>query len=275
MAEAWRCLESNRTMLHPDCGRIHGGRLSLSEANSIQELLKQIISEHDTLVLALTTLSDKLEKLEKHLEETDRHVEALEATVVSTQGCVVKHSLLMRELAAGSLVVDRRLESLENGIRARNLRVTGIPAAIRDVNLIPFMENMVPAALDLNGKEVPICIESAYRLPARNAHESNDSTVLITLSNLRHRERILKASLASRTAEFHGHKVSFFPDLSPATYTRRKHFVALKQRFLKEGVQAYVLYPAKLKVVHQGRTYLFKDLKPAAQLLDRIRQGSY
>ncbi|XP_060095961.1 protein ABHD14A-like isoform X2 [Heteronotia binoei] len=191
--------------------------------------------------------------------------------MVSTQGCVVKHSTLMRELAAGQRVVDQRLETLENKVRARNLRVTGIPVAVRDMNLIPFIENLVPTALDLNGKADPVCIENAYRLPARNTQD-NTSTVVITLSDLRHRQRILKASQAFQSADFQGHKISFFPDLSPVTYARRKHFVALRQLFLKEGVWAYVLYPAKLKVMHQGKNYIFKDHVLASQLLDRIRK---
>ncbi|KAM6474538.1 uncharacterized protein PHA67_006993 [Liasis olivaceus] len=258
-----------------DLRRIRDVHFSPHVANSVQELLEQIIPEHDTLRQALASLSAGLAKLEKHLEETDHRVEALEAKVMSTQGCVVRHATLMKELAVGKLVADYKLETLENKLRARNLRVTGVPAAIRNVNLIPFIENLLSSASDLNGKQIPICIESAYRLPAKNAqvgNVGNGSTVLITLSDLRHRERILKTSWTSWTTDFHGHKVSFFPDLSPLTYIRRKHFVALKQQFLKEGVQAYVLYPAKLKVLHQGKTYIFKDIRSAAQLLDKIRK---
>lgn len=255
-----------------DLRRIHYAHISSDVANSVQELLEQIISERDALHQALAYLTAGLAKLEKHLEETDRRVGALEAKVVSIQGCVVKHATLMKELAVGKLVADYKLETLENKLRARNLRVTGVPAAIGNVNLIPFIENLLPAALDLNGKQVPICIESAYRLPANNARMGNGSTVLITLSDLRHRERILKTSW---TTNFCGHKVSFFPDLSPLTYARRKRFVALKQQFLKEGVQAYVLYPAKLKVLYRQKTYIFKDIQSAVHLLDEIRKGSW
>uniref|UniRef100_A0A8D2LJZ4 L1 transposable element RRM domain-containing protein n=1 Tax=Varanus komodoensis TaxID=61221 RepID=A0A8D2LJZ4_VARKO len=253
----------------------HGEPLSPTTVEeSVQELLEQMVSEHHTLGQAMSSVSSRLAKLEKRLEEMGHQVEALEAKVVSTQGCVVKHSALMRELAEGRLVAERRLEDLENKARARNLRVTGIPATVEDTNLIPFIENLVLATLDLNGKEVPICIESAYRLPASGAQEGSGNTVLIMLSDLRHRERILKASWASWTTKFNGHKISFFPDLSPVTYARRKHFMALRRQFLKEGAWAAILYPAKLKVVHQGRTYIFKDNKTAAQLLDRIQQGS-
>ncbi|XP_062977194.1 uncharacterized protein LOC134395114 [Elgaria multicarinata webbii] len=271
---AQRHPQNNRpVLLTKRGGRTPGVHLSPPMvAKSVQELMEETLSECHTLGQALTALSGGLAKLEKRLEETGHRVEALEAKVVSTQGCVVKHSALMRELAVGRLVAERRLESLENKARSRNLRVTGIPAAVGDVNLIPFIENLVPAALDLNGKEVPICIESAYRLPASNAQEGNGSTVLITLSDLRHRERILKASWASWRTKFHGHEVSFFPDLSPATYARRKHFLSLRRHFLKEGARASVLYPAKLKVVHQGKAYIFKDSLSAAQLLDTIRQ---
>lgn len=274
MADVQRGPTHNMVMKLSDCSRPCGVCLLPNAENSTQDLLEQVISEQDSLGQALTSLSDKLAKLEKCLEETDHRIEALEAKMVSTQGCVVKHSTLMRELAAGHRIVDHRLETLENKVRARNLRVTGVPAAVREMNLIPFIENLVPAALDLNGKADPVRIENAYRLPARNTQEGHSSTVLITLSDLRHRQRILKASQASQSADFLGHKISFFPDLSPATYARRKRFVALRQLFLKEGVQAYVLYPAKLKVVHQGKNYVFQDHVPASQLLDRIRKGS-
>ncbi|XP_007061901.2 protein ABHD14A isoform X3 [Chelonia mydas] len=41
---------------------------------------------------------------------------------------------------------------------------------------------------------------------------------------------------------------------------------------LKEGAQAYVLYPAKLKVLCQGQTYVFRDCTSEARQLDEIRQ---
>lgn len=274
MAETRRHPKDSGMVSLSNCGRARGVHLSPDVTISVQAVLEQMVAECSTLGQALNSLSAKLEKLEKHLEETDHRVEALETQLMSTQGCVVKHSALMRQLAEGCVVADHRLEILENNVRARNLRVTGVPAAVRDANLIPFLENLVPAALVLNGQEVPLCIESAHRLPASSAQDSRGSTVLITLSDVRHRERILKASWASWTTEFQGRKVSFFPDLSPATYARRKRFLALKQQFQMVGAQAYVLYPAKLKIVHQEKTYIFKDHVPATQLLDRIRQGS-
>lgn len=275
MADVQRCPEHKTVMKLSDCSRPRGVCLLPNAQNSIQELLEQMISEQESLGQTLTSLASKLAKLEKHLEETDHRIDDLEAKVVSTQGCVVKHSTLMRELAAGHQIADHRLEILENKVRAQNLRVTGVPAAVRNTNLIPFIENLVRTALDLNGKVDPVCIENAYRLPAKNTQEEgNSSTVVITFSEFRHRQRILKASQASQSVGFQGNKISFFPDLSPATYAKRKRFVALRQLFLKEGVRAYVLYPAKLKVLHQGKIYIFKDHIPASQLLDRIKKGS-
>ncbi|KAH0630025.1 hypothetical protein JD844_012586 [Phrynosoma platyrhinos] len=96
----------------------------LQQGHSTQELLERIILEHSTFSQAPASLSTGLAKLEKHLEKTDRQMEALEAKVVSTQGCVLKHSTLMKELAIGLQVADQRLESLENKVRAQNLKVT-------------------------------------------------------------------------------------------------------------------------------------------------------
>ncbi|KAH1167569.1 hypothetical protein KIL84_003052 [Mauremys mutica] len=59
---------------------------------------------------------------------------------------------------------------------------------------------------------------------------------------------------------------------NPATHARQQRLVVLKQAFVKEGVQTYVLYPAKLKVLCRGQTYVFRDCASAARLLDEIRQ---
>ncbi|XP_073208626.1 protein ABHD14A isoform X3 [Lepidochelys kempii] len=94
----------------------------------------------------------------------------------------------------------------------------------------------------------------------------------MTLSDFWARERILRAARACCTTKFQGPNVSFFPDLSPATHAWRQRLVVLKQAFVKEGAQAYVLYPAKLKILCQGQTYVFRDCTSAARLLDEIRQ---
>ncbi|CAM5167049.1 unnamed protein product [Natator depressus] len=120
----------------------------------------------------------------------------------------------------------------------------------------------------------------AYRKRVPASHEEAGSsarvdgacTMLMTLSDFWARERILRAARACCTTKFQGPKVSFFPDLSLATHARRQRLVALKQAFVKEGAQVYVLYPAKLKVLCRGQTYVFRDCTSAARLLDEIRQ---
>nr|XP_042717712.1 uncharacterized protein LOC101952015 isoform X2 [Chrysemys picta bellii] len=252
----------------------HGTRLSAADA--MPEWLDQVVSEQAALGETLASLSEELHKLAKCLEETAGRVEALDTKVVTTQSCVVKHTVLMRELAQGSLETERRLEELENRVRALNVRVIGVPATVGESDLIPFLENLVLAYLGLNAKEAPMRIENAYRLPTREAGVSarvaGTGTVLMTLSSFWARERILRAARVCRATKFQGPKVFFFPDLSPATYARRQRLVVLKQAFVKEGAQAYVLYPAKLKVLCRGQTYVFKDCASAARLLDEIRQ---
>ncbi|CAM2117135.1 unnamed protein product [Caretta caretta] len=117
----------------------HGTRASTADATP--ERLDQVISEQAALREALASLSQELCKLAKCLEETAGRVEALDAKVVTTQSCVVKHAALMRE--EGGLETERRLEELENRVRARNIRVIGVPAAVGDTDLIPFLENLV------------------------------------------------------------------------------------------------------------------------------------
>uniref|UniRef100_A0ACB8EI45 Uncharacterized protein n=1 Tax=Sphaerodactylus townsendi TaxID=933632 RepID=A0ACB8EI45_9SAUR len=179
MADFQRCPKPNTVMEMSDCNQPRRVCLLPNAANSIEDLLEQIITEQGSFGQDLISLSSELAKFEKHLEDTDHRVVSLEAKMVSTQGCVVKHSTLMRELAAGHQMVDCRLETLKNKVRARNLRITGVPAAVKDVNLIPFIENLVPAALDLNGIAAPVCIENAYRLPARNIQEEKMTVNLI------------------------------------------------------------------------------------------------
>ncbi|KAG6938137.1 abhydrolase domain containing 14A [Chelydra serpentina] len=252
----------------------HGMRLSRADATP--ERLDHVVLEQAALGEALASLSEELRKLVKCLEETAGRVEALDAKVVTTQSCVVKHAALMSELARGGLETERRVEELENRVRARNVRVIGVPATVGDTDLIPFLENLVPAYLGLNAKEAPMHIESAYRLPTKEvgdgARVNGAGTVLMTLSDFWARERILRAARACRATKFQGPKVSFFPDLSPATHARRQHLMVLKQAFVKEGAQAYVLYPAKLKVLCRGQTYVFRDCTSAACLLDELRQ---
>ncbi|MBN3289077.1 LORF1 protein, partial [Polypterus senegalus] len=69
--------------------------------------------------------------------------------------------------------------------------------------------------------------------------------------------------------------IRIFPDVSPATATKRAAFYNIKQRLRQANVKYSLLYLAKLKVELQGQFYVFASKEEAENELRKLIPGLF
>nr|XP_014348295.1 PREDICTED: syntaphilin [Latimeria chalumnae] len=179
----------------------------------------------------------------------------------------------MKTIIKENKSLKRRLEATENQIRATNIRVIGLTEEVGDENLCSLMESWISTTLKLETAEDPIIVERTFRIPLKQTvNKEKRRTIIVTVSSMADRDRILRAAKKLKEIFYEGHKVLFFPNLSPETQTKRHALVNIKKEFLEMNISASMLYPAKLRVCYSDKTYLFWDAADTEKFLQSRKQ---
>lgn len=81
----------------------------------------------------------------------------------------------------------------------------------------------------------------------------------------------MKKVMGTRDITFCGRRIQIFRDLPPKVAKRRATFTAVRRMLRdKPGVKYGLLYPAKLRVSHDGIEKFFTDPEKARQYAERL-----
>lgn len=103
-----------------------------------------------------------------------------------------------------------------------------------------------------------LVVERAHRLLApRPVPGSNPRPIIAQLLNYRDRDAILREARARDPVMYQGSKLTFSPDYTPAVQAARRKFASSKKLLVKSSIPYIMLYPAKLKITHEGQQHFF------------------
>nr|XP_005994743.1 PREDICTED: uncharacterized protein LOC102347430 [Latimeria chalumnae] len=217
----------------------------------LETTLLQINSKFDKLTSRITQVENRVEKAEQQIKETEVQLKSCEDS--SAQNLHLAKSLVKENKS-----LKRHLELAENQLRGASLHILGLPEGEAQKDLIQFLEQWIPKTLKLTGEEADIRIERAYRAPTKKGTNTESRrTTVVKLSSERDRDGILMAARRMKEITYEGQKVLFFPDLSNKMQTRA--LSEIKKELLDLNINAALLYPAKLRVEYDDKTYLFWD----------------
>lgn len=158
-----------------------------------------------------------------------------------------------------------RLTDLENRMRRNNLRVLGIPEGVEGEDIRKFITDLFLEALpELTQWDWQKELQRVHRFPFQLRSQPNNSnteyhprTILISLNNFLAREALFDLARPNKKRAAKGCNFFVRPDFCQETVTRRWHLRQLIPLFQAKESQAFLLSPAKLKVVYKGQTTFF------------------
>lgn len=117
-------------------------------------------------------------------------------------------------------------------------------------------------------------VERAHRIYGGNKAGGRDRPRVFIFKLLRYTDRqvILQENRkAGPVRSASGSILSFFPDFSPMTANMRNAFSGVRKSLRAAGVPNFLLYPAVLKVLHNGSQHLLQSPQEAEAFLhDKI-----
>ncbi|KAI4896249.1 hypothetical protein NFI96_008278, partial [Prochilodus magdalenae] len=159
---------------------------------------------------------------------------------------------------------------LEGRSKRQNLRIAGVKEGLENGQKTrDFVAQLLTDVLQLEEKPV---IDRAHRaLRARLGDNEPPRHLIIRVHYCHAFEEILKKVMQSRTLTYQGKRIQIFRDFPPAVVKRRAAFTPARNLLRdKPGVRFGLVYPAKLRVTHNGKETTFTDAEEARLFAERL-----
>lgn len=212
---------------------------------------------------AITTLRNEIESHGHTLQE-------LANTASGSSDAIRELENKVETLRGQVTSLSEKCLDLEGRSKRQNLRVVGVKEGKEDgQNAREFAGRLLKEALGLD--ETPV-IDRAHRALRKKPGDNEPPRHLIVRVHYCHTyEDIMKKVMGTRDITFCGWRIQIFQDLPPEVAKRRATFTAVRRMLRdKPGVKYGLLYPAKLRVSHDGVENFFTDLEKARQYAERL-----
>uniref|UniRef100_A0A3B1JBE8 L1 transposable element RRM domain-containing protein n=1 Tax=Astyanax mexicanus TaxID=7994 RepID=A0A3B1JBE8_ASTMX len=277
---------------------------SKSAAKKARRQLK-LSEEQDTQVQYLQSLSSSVDSLKPTLSELSMDVKAIRNDMDNFRTNLVKIeseiSMLTASLAKlgkrtdilqaaqrqdrdgikeandGVSKLQKRLAELEDRSRRSNLRLVGLPENEEGGDAVAFLQRQLPVWFPSLAGKSSLEIERAHRVYSGqpNSDGNKPRTLIFKLLRYTDRQEILKAYRQPGAQVTHGRtRLLLFPDYSTDTAVRRKAFQPVISSLKSKGLQPFLLYPAKMKVLHNSQTHVFSSPEEAQRFADSVHSVS-
>ena len=243
--------------------------------DKLDKILAAIESSRISMETKISSIAHDVNILrEDHRKLTDR-VKQTEQSITTLRPQVTDSTTQTNDLLDRVRFLEGRAEDAEGRARRSNIRVVGLPEGAEGKNAVQFMEHWLRTFIPMEEISPFFSIERAHRVPSRRpAPGSPPRPLLAKLFHYRDRDAVLRAARVRGDLEFEGNRIMIFPDYTLAVQHQRSTFQAVKKRLRDLGLKYSLLFPAKLRVVFNGKTQFFDEPAAAWSWMEERVEGS-
>lgn len=221
------------------------------------EILSELKSSISAVKTSLQVQEEKLKDFEESLTDVDSRVASLETMCTALS----KDNERMRA----------KLDDLENRLRRNNVRIIGIPEHSEGTHPTTFMEALI---LDVFGKDSfpkPPVVDRAHRsLGPPPRPNQPPRPFIVRLHHYQTRELILRLAREKGQLLYKGSRIHFYPDVSVEVAKWRAAFNPVKARLREAGIEFGLLFPARLRITHNGGRHFFDSPLQANEFIQGV-----
>ncbi|MGH0168927.1 UNVERIFIED_CONTAM: hypothetical protein FKN15_063718 [Acipenser sinensis] len=253
-------------------------QLKVFFADSVKDI-KGALSE---LSVDVKAIRNDMDLIRSRLQQVEKEVSTLTSSIQTHGKCTDilqaaqrQNRDSIKDAKADITRLQARLEELEDRNRRSNLRLVGLPEEEGD-DPISFLQHNLPLWFPSLPSKGVIEIERANRIySGANTQGNKPRTLIFKLLRYNDRQAILKAYRQPGTQISQGQsKLLLFPDYSNFTAKHRKAFAPIQSSLKQMGIQSFLLYPSKLKIVHNGQSNVYSTPQDAQQFVLELKRNA-
>lgn len=243
---------------------------SVDENNAVLQAIygmrTEFSSKLDGVLLAINSIKNELTSCQNRITETEERISSAEDDVASLQRTA-------RSLEEKVKALTSKLYSQGNRSRRSNLRLINLPESAEGGDACTFLETWLPDAVGLTPLASPMIIERAHRLSGpKPPGDGPPRPLILKFLNFKDKVRVQEAARRMRKILYKGRQVMLFPDVSAELHKQRRRFDEVKRKLRELNVQYGIIFPARLRVTHGGRSHYFNNPSEAESFITNMRE---
>uniref|UniRef100_A0AAV2LHQ7 LINE-1 type transposase domain-containing 1 n=1 Tax=Knipowitschia caucasica TaxID=637954 RepID=A0AAV2LHQ7_KNICA len=230
----------------------NSGEDAFSMSLLMAELAKHQANMHALIQESIKPLQASVDSLNKNVKAFHTRLASTEVRVGENFEKLIEVDNQIHSLEKYNSALLNKVEDLENRSRRANLRVLNIPEKSEDgKGNIVFLSDLQKDAMGPDIFPSPPELERAHRIGPITGKFTRP--FITCFHHYRDKEAVLRWSRQNQM-KFGGNVLRVYPDLSAALVKKRAEFKPIKALLYAKGVQFRLLYPAQLKIVHNGES---------------------
>ena len=259
-------------------------RLAKKVKIAVKEAVEEMLTgEIETLKTMIASSNTAIAKLSQDIATQDEASKALRGRVVAMDANVKQAKRDVTTLQEDTLTLRQKLTEMEDRSRRCNIRLVGLAEAAEGENAIQFLQQNLPVWIpSLAGEKIEI--QRAHRIYTPQVKPSRPRTLIFQLLRYQDREKIFNGVRAlasppthqtSKEGQTFTSRLLFFPDYSNETARRRKTFDTVRKQMVNRGLRPFLVYPAILKVRHNGTLHFFEEVNKAEKFMSTLDRSPH
>lgn len=244
-------------------GRKSAGTLKEEDIQSIADVVRALLREE--LAASVQQLTSRLDTMQSELASVTSRVITTEGEIATMKRDTSENSSSISKMQERLLGYEQKMADLEDRNRRCNIRVYGLPENIEKDPPIQYFERMIPIWFpSIKQPE----IERAQRIfrggPPREGERTR--TFIFCCLRFSTRQAILREA-RKHPPSIDNWVLRFAVDFSDFT-AKRRSFSRAMASVREKGTDAFLIYPATLKIRQGQATHLFSSPADAERFLE-------
>ena len=215
---------------------------------------KEIKSKQTMMNNTIKEIKNTLEGISSRINEADEQISDPEYKILEITAAEQNKEKRMKR-------IEDSLRHLWNSLKCSSIQIIVVPEEeekkkgsekiFEEIRVINFT-NM--------GKEIVSQVQEAQRVPYRiNPRRNTLRHILIKLSNVKYKEKVLKAEREKQQIPYKGIAIRLTADLSAETLQATREWQDIFKVMKGKNLQPRLLYPARISFRVDGEIKTFKD----------------
>lgn len=254
-------------------GNKAAGTLQDEDIKSIADVVRALL--HEELDASMQQVTDKLDAMKTELASVTTRVISVEGDLATVKMDTKKTSTALSNVQEKLQSFEQKIVDLEDRNRRCNIRVYGLPENTEKDAPVQFLERMIPVWFPALKHPQPE-IERAHRIfrggPPREGERPR--AFIFCCLHFSTRQAILR-EVRKHPPSVGNNALRFAADFSDYTARRRRVFSRAMASAREKGIDAFLLYPATLKITIGQITHLFPSPADAERFLEHRPSPSH
>ena len=199
-------------------------------------------------------IKNSLQGVNSRITEAEEQITGLEDKIVEITTAEQNKEKRMKR-------IEDSLRDLWDNIKCNNIRIIGVPEEEeKKKGSEKIFEEIIVENFPNMGKEIVNQTQEAQRIPYKiNPRRNMPRYILIKLSKIKYKEKILKAAGEKQQITHKGIPISLTADLSAETLQATREWQDIFKVMKEKNLQPRLLYPARISFRFEGEIKTFTD----------------